>query len=390
MNSGVDVPMGRLIVVGPLPPPVHGVTVSTSLVLANPILRERFHVEHLDTSDPRPTTVNIGKWDATNIRLALQQTAVLGRLLRGRRGVLYLPLSQNRAGFLRDSLFVTVGALSGWRVCAHLRGSDFRSFYDAQNALARAWIRSTLRRLSAIAVMGDSLRWVFDGLVPPERIAAVPNGTPDVARSITHDGRTATVLFLSNLRRRKGVVQAVDAALQVAEAEPDTRFVFAGEWEDPELKIELHERASAAQGRIRFLPPVNGRAKDQLFASSAIFLFPPVEPEGHPRVVLEAMSAGLPVVTTARGAIPETVADGETGYVLDDPDPSGLAECLVRLLRDHGLRTRMGRASRERYLTLFTQEAADRRLADWLLSVAEPLPARTNDQAARDHAWEKA
>jgi glycosyltransferase involved in cell wall biosynthesis len=92
------------------------------------------------------------------------------------------------------------------------------------------------------------------------------------------------------------------------------------------------------------------------------------------------MAAGLPVVTTARGAIVETVANGETGYVLDEPDPSLLAECLLQLLRDRGLRTRMARASRERYLALFTQEAADRRLADWLLAVAEP-----NDEPAPDH-----
>jgi glycosyltransferase involved in cell wall biosynthesis len=234
--------------------------------------------------------------------------------------------------------------------------------------------------------MGDSLRWLFDGLVPPERIVAVPNGTPDVASSIAHDGWPATVLFLSNLRRRKGVAQAVDAALQVAETEPDARFVFAGEWEDRQLEIELRERASLAQGRIRFLPPVNGRAKDELLGSSSIFLFPPVEPEGHPRVVLEAMAAGLPVVTTARGTIADTVANGETGYVLDDPDPSRLAECLVRLLRDHSLRATMARASRERYLAHFTQGAADRRLADWLLSVAERLPARTIDEAAHGRA----
>ena len=44
---------GRLIVVGPLPPPVHGVTISTTLVLANTALSERFEVEHLDTSDHR-------------------------------------------------------------------------------------------------------------------------------------------------------------------------------------------------------------------------------------------------------------------------------------------------------------------------------------------------
>jgi len=370
----------RLIVVGPLPPPVHGVSVSTSLVLANPILPKRFNVEHLDTSDPRPTAANIGKWDITNVRLGLQQLAALARLLRGEPGVLYLPLSQNRAGFLRDSLFTALGTLKGWRICGHLRGSDFRSFYESQGAFSRVWMRSTLNRLTSIAVMGDSLRWLFAGLLPPERIVAIPNGTPAVARISAHDQQPGTVLFLSNLRRRKGVVEAVDAAVQVAGMEPHTRFVFAGEWEDPELESELHKRARAAGGRIRFLPPVTGCAKSRLLTSSSVFLFPPVEPEGHPRVVLEAMAAGLPVVTTSRGAIAETVLDGETGYVLDDPDPLKIADSLVRLLRDHVLRTRMARASHERYLHLFTQEAADRRLADWLVSVAEASPKHPRPQ----------
>ena len=104
--------------------------------------------------------------------------------------------------------------------------------------------------------------------------------------------------------------------------------------------------------------------------SSSVLLFPPSEPEGHPRVVLEAMSAGLPVVTTDRGAIAETVADGQTGFVLPDPDPETLAERLLRLLEDAELRTQMGQASRARYLELFTQERADERLADWLAGVA--------------------
>ena len=53
-----------IVIVGPLPPPIHGVTVSTSLVLRNELLRERFDVEHLDTSDHR-TGRNVGTWDAT-------------------------------------------------------------------------------------------------------------------------------------------------------------------------------------------------------------------------------------------------------------------------------------------------------------------------------------
>ena len=97
----------RLIVVGPLPPPTHGVTISTSLVLANPFLRERFVLVHLDTSDRR-THENIGHWEFTNIRLGLTNLVQLAGLLRGERGIVYLPISQNVAAFLRDSLFVHV------------------------------------------------------------------------------------------------------------------------------------------------------------------------------------------------------------------------------------------------------------------------------------------
>ena len=86
--------------------------------------------------------------------------------------------------------------------------------------------------------------------------------------------------------------------------------------------------------------------------------------------MLEAIAAGLPVVTTRRGAIQETIVDGDSGFVLDDPVPGALADQVLRLLEDSELRARMGERARERYLAEFTQQQADRRLAEWLWSVA--------------------
>src|SRR5437868_10239161 len=99
----------RLVVVGPLPPPYHGVTVSTSLVLANPLLKRHFQVTHLDTSDRRPQQ-NIGTWDFRNVVLGASATLRLVRQLRGPRGLVYLPLSQSAPGFLRDSILVHAAA----------------------------------------------------------------------------------------------------------------------------------------------------------------------------------------------------------------------------------------------------------------------------------------
>jgi glycosyltransferase involved in cell wall biosynthesis len=357
-----------LIVIGPLPPPYHGVTISTSLVLGNRHLHELFDLRHVDTSDARSGR-NIGRWDARNVRLAIQACGALRRCLYGRPGVVYLPLSQGLPGFLRDSMLIHLAASYGWSVAVHLRGSEFRSFYEATTPLGRRWITLTLRRVTSVAVMGESLRWVVDGLVPEEQIKVVPNGTP-VPTVNASNRDSETILFLSNLRRRKGVVEAVEAAHLVTQKHASARFLFVGEWEDEDLERELRLRASEADGRIEFRTPVMGAEKEQLLSSASMMLFPPSEPEGHPRVVLEALAAGLPIIATNRGAIAETIVDGESGFVLSEPHPRQLADRIARLLGDSELRQRMAVAARERHLTHFTQASADRRLANWLRSVA--------------------
>src|SRR5690349_8183564 len=99
-----------LTVIGPLPPPFHGVAVSTSLIVSSPTVNEAFDVRHLDTSDRRAVQT-IGRWDMKNVGLGLRHAVRLARMLAtGRRGVVYLPLSQNSGGFLRDSLLIWVAA----------------------------------------------------------------------------------------------------------------------------------------------------------------------------------------------------------------------------------------------------------------------------------------
>jgi len=358
----------RLVVIGPLPPPYHGVTVSTSLVLKNPSLSRQFAVEHVDTSDPR-SLANVARWDAQNIILALRSVQALLRRRPDSSTLVYLPLSQSAPGFFRDSLLIRVAAMRKAKVAAHLRGSEFRDFYARSPRLLRWWIRSSLARLDSIAVMGRSLRWVFEGLVPDERIVVVPNGTPEpAATEVQRNGRK--VLFFSNLAPRKGVEESLEAARLVLEEEPSIDFLFVGSPRDEAFECKMRERA-AEFDQIRILPAVDLEEKDRLLASASILLFPPVEPEGHPRVVLEALAAGLPVVTTNRGAIAETVIDGECGFVLEDPVPDQLAARLLTLLRDDDLRTRMGEAARLRYRERFTQRQADDRLADWLAEVSE-------------------
>jgi glycosyltransferase involved in cell wall biosynthesis len=357
----------RLIIIGPLPPPTHGVAISTGLALANTSLRDRFDVEHIDTTDPRPLA-NIGAWDVMNVFLGLRGLARLIRRLRGRKGVVYLTLSENLGGFLRDSLFIHAAALANWNIAVHIRNSTFRDFYGARGVLARWWIRRTLRRISGLAVLGNRLRPLFDGFVAPERISVVPNGTPDVARN-SFERDQNFVLYLSNFLEEKGIVEAVEAALIVVERNPDARVLFVGEWIDGALEQELRARAESAGDRIKFRPPAFGEEKERLLQSCSVLLFPPKWGEGHPRIVLEAICRATPLVTTNRATIPETVTDGESAFIVDYPEPRELADRVLQLLEDDTLREAMGRAARARYEANYSQPIADQRLAAWLTGV---------------------
>ncbi len=300
-----------------------------------------------------------------------------GALLRGPQGVVYLPISQSVQAFLRDSLYIRIASSRGWRVAAHLRGSDFSTMYEQAPRWARFWIRRTFTRVDSIAVMGESLRGVFAGIAPEERIDVVWNGTPEIPPKAACVRDRKLGLFLSNFWRRKGVVEAVDAATHRGVRQTRRRASSSPETgRTPSSRRCSASESAISDGRIEFRTVVTGEALRDLFREAGFLLFPPVEPEGHPRVVIEALAAGLPVVTTDRGTITETIVDGESGFVLDQPDPNRLAERMLTLIRDQSQWERMSRAARERHQARYTVDAADRDARRLARPGRRPRPSR--------------
>ena len=94
------------IIIGPVPPPYHGVTVYMNNIINSDLLRKKFNIIHLDTSDHRDLK-NLGMFDFKNIYLAiLQSVKYFVLLLRTKPHLVYIPISQNYGGYLRDGLFI--------------------------------------------------------------------------------------------------------------------------------------------------------------------------------------------------------------------------------------------------------------------------------------------
>jgi glycosyltransferase involved in cell wall biosynthesis len=359
-----------VLVIGPIPPPFHGVSVATEAVLKS-ALRERFRLCHLDLADRRGIQ-HVDKPDFHDVMLFLKQWWKLLAILRKERpGVAYLPISQSNVGFLRDSFLMLPVWIAGASVIFHLHGGNFKAWYESRSFLMRMYVRMVLRRVSYVAVLGESLRRLFDGLVASHRIAVVPNGIDwPVAHKPAHEPHKPyryRILHLSTLNRLKGAPVLLAAVPHVLKVRQDVEFIFAGPWshKKDQREAESFVAQHGLSGHVEFAGPVSTLDhKRSIYSSADFFVFPGLQQEGQPLVVLEAMASGLPVLFTDRGCLKETVIEGESGFEVRRNDPQHLADRILWFL-DHPTEIeRMGRNARDRFERLYTSERFVRHLGD--------------------------
>lgn len=226
---------------------------------------------------------------------------------------------------------------------------------------------------------GVNLRWGAD----PAKLEVVYPGfpTPPAATSPA-EGREReqfTFLFVGSDFERKGGYDVVEAFAQVADELPEVRLVLAGfDLAKPNPDLEIHGWASPSRrarvaalldelvtsGRAVHHPWVDAsRLRTELFPQADAFVMP-THAEGFGFTNVEAMSFGLPVISSSVGATPEIVADGRTGRLVPAGDVERVAEAMLGLAADRDTSAAMGDAGRRDFLARFTLERFQAALGD--------------------------
>lgn len=218
----------------------------------------------------------------------------------------------------------------------------------------------------------DRIRLIPHGI--GSAVAGVPPGTrAAVRRELSIDEGDRAILFVGRLDVTKGILDLWDAFAGIAGSDRDGGRMQAREPASSQvgprsggrgrlvllvagtgvLAEEFSRRVaeSGLRERVRIL----GFRSDvgRLLAAADIFVLP-ARHEAFGIVLLEAMSAGVPVVATRTGGIPEIVSAGETGILAEPGDPVGLARALLELADDPGKRQALGRAGFGRWQQSFT------------------------------------
>lgn len=185
--------------------------------------------------------------------------------------------------------------------------------------------------------------------VSPRKISVIRNAVRPVAVPRTGAGqaqvkRPPTVGVVARLVPEKGLDVLLDAMPALRRHVPDVRVVVAG---DGPLRSALEARARHLRldGAIDFLGPRDDVPR--LFGELDV-LAVPSRAEGTPLTIVEAMWAGVPLVATTAGGIPEQLRDGVDALLVHPGDASGLAAALARVLTERGLAWRLVRSARAR------------------------------------------
>jgi glycosyltransferase involved in cell wall biosynthesis len=253
---------------------------------------------------------------------------------------------------VRDGFFLLLlRAFGRQNILVYFHGWDDELYRRvATSRVMRSLFRFVYGRAARVLVLASSfaVKLQFLGL-PPDRIRVVTTmfeGKALEAATRKRNDDNVWVLFMARLVAAKGLYEVLQAFKLVSEADQKAVLIIAGD--GPEAQRARDWCAThALEPRVRFPGYVTGEEKTQLLVDSDIFVLPSSHGEGCPISLLEAMGAGLPVVVTPVGGIPDIVRDGVNGFLLKAPDNKALGDALIQLVREPDLRARMGQCNRD-------------------------------------------
>ncbi len=338
----------RVLMIGPVPRIYGGISAVVGMLLDSDLpTRCRLTYAAEGTRE--------GPWAKLSCFIAaLLQTGWL--LLTGQVDVIHLHVGDG-GSFYRHTLYLVLGRLARRPVVFHWHlpgdAGAATKFYAAGGPVRRRLIRWALNSATRVVVLSPSWRPALTQIAPrsQERIVALANPVDCASIQPPADPVTRSstqVLFLGDFSVRKGVRDLLLAAPAVLAYHPAARFVVCGG--NPPADVQA--LAGPSGEAVAFPGFVRGPEKLRLLQQAALLVLPSYA-EGVPIAVLEGMAAGLPVVTTPVGGVPDVFADGINGFLVSPGDPPALAQAIERLLDDPALRQAMGNANRRRALEDF-------------------------------------
>jgi len=335
-------------------PPAHGASKVGDFISSSQEIDNNFDCRFI-TIKSSDTIGDIGKISFKKIYLVLElYIKILYTLIIFRPDKIYFTASISGVAFYRDLLLSTL--FKGYRYFKdidifyhyHTKGVDkFVSLSNRNLNLTKLFLKDINLILLSSALIDD-----FDKVKTFKSIYYLPNGVENMVESIEFiDKDRVDILYLSNMIKSKGYFKVLELAKTTKDRE--IYYHFAGGWQNDEDRDEFFnyiERYNL-ESRVTFYGFINGNKKSELFKKSDIFILP-TQNDAFPLTLLEALSYGLPVISTNEGSIPY-ILDDKSGVIINE---LSRLEDALNIAIEKLLNRETSIYCRDRYLENFTLE----------------------------------
>lgn len=301
--------------------------------------------------------------DGSKLRKLLVASSALFRFvwlaISGQAGLLHVHAA-SFGSFWRKRLFVGIASRFSVPVIYHLHSGLFRRFYDDElDDTGREKARRMLKMCQCVFCLNsETKRWLESILDAEVRVAVFPN--PIEIRDVPpRRNDRPSVLFLGRLVREKGVYELLRAFHSICRSRPGLALVLCGIGPE-EAGLRRLALDLGIASKVIFPGWVDDIRRSELFAEASVFALPSYA-EGLPMSILEAMVAGVPVVATAVGGIPDMLDHGACGLLVPPRDEVQLTEALARALDAPQAQLGVSRAA-QRVRELYAADAVLRQL----------------------------
>lgn len=369
----------HILYVFKLPPPINGATTANFYLWKSKILREKFNGYYLNYGLSRTNhdfgTIRFGKIKHYFYSFA----KCLFWLTTKEIDLCYITIAPRNIGFVKDSLFILLFKIFKKKYVIHLHGKGINEKVR-YSKLWRLYYEFVFKKSHVICL---SERLIKDiSRIYHQNPFLVPNGIETYNYQHNKNNKDKLIiLFLSNLYIQKGVIDFIKA-IKILSKNTKVKFeaLVVGNSTRDITFIELREmvKKNEMEKWIKILGPKYGSEKIEILGNSDLFVFPTYN-ETFGLVNLEAMAAGIPIISTNEGGIPDVVEDGINGYLVEKNEPEKLADKMKILLEDENLRQTMGETNKKKFKMNYSKDHFEKNISKVFTSI---LNQKQNDYAS--------
>jgi glycosyltransferase involved in cell wall biosynthesis len=261
--------------------------------------------------------------------------------------------SSFKGSFFRKFLVFKLAKIMRKKTIFHIHSGGFMDYYNGANAFTQRKVRKVFETADKVVCLTDSWFDKFKAAFGDKNLVVIPNFVNFDASEVKRaTSCTRTIfLFLGKLSRAKGVYDLLAVAKELSKVTQNFEVWIGGNGEIREVEeFILH---SKMESNVKVLGWIDAGRKLDILSQASVMILPSYF-EGLPVSILEAMSFGIPILSTNVGGIPDVISDGVEGLLIEPGNIEKLKAKMLLLIDNPHMVDEMGMKAKQRFNSSFS------------------------------------